>query len=200
MRGPEAGVHFVEHLLGALHGVGPVPLLRFGIGHQRKINRIRKSSSADATGERGGGNGVSRIKTYSELEHGLRRPRDVIAGVVARERDRGADVVEGAGNRRGMRAGEATVRCQSRVLYTKHDVSRIARTETKINLVYHVARSLHVYDVEQIAAAAEVPDGPLDGVLGLLGAVDGDHEVALVLVVAGAGGVERWEGSFPQEM
>ena len=140
------------------------------------------------------------MKTYSELEHGLRRPRDVIARVVARERDRGADVVEGAGNRRGMRAGEATVRCQSRVLYTKHDVSRIARTETKINLVYHVARSLHVYDVEQIAAAAEVPDGPLDGVLGLFGAVDGDHEVALVLVVAGVGGVERWEGSFPQEM
>jgi hypothetical protein len=24
--------------------------------------------------------------------------------------------------------------------------------------------------------------------------------VALVLVVAGVGGVERWEGSFPQEM
>jgi len=57
-----------------------------------------------------------------------------------------------------------------------------------------------VYDVEQIAAAAEVPDGPLDGVLGLLGAVDGDHEVALVLVVAGVGGVERGEGSFPQKM
>ena len=98
-----------------------------------------------------------------------------------------------------MRAGEATVRCQSRVLYTKHDVSSIAHTEIKINVVYHVARSLHVYDVEQIAAAAEVPDGPLDGVLGLLGAVDGDHEVALVLVVAGVGRVERWEGSFPQE-
>ena len=57
-----------------------------------------------------------------------------------------------------------------------------------------------MYDVEQIAAAAEVPDGPLDGVLGLLGAVDGDHEVALVLVVAGVRGVERREGSFPQEM
>jgi hypothetical protein len=54
--------------------------------------------------------------------------------------------------------------------------------------------------VEQIAAAAEVPDGPLDGVLGLFGAVDGDHEVALVLVVAGVRGVERREGSFPQEM
>ena len=57
-----------------------------------------------------------------------------------------------------------------------------------------------MYDVEQIAAAAEVPDGPLDGVLGLFGAVDGDHEVALVLVVAGVRGVERREGSFPQEM
>ena len=137
------------------------------------------------------------LKTYSELEHGLRRPRDVIARVVRRERDRGADVVEGAGNRRGMRAGEATVRCQSRVLHTKHDVNPIAYTRTK--KTYHVTRRLHVYDVEQIAAAAEVPDGPLDGVLGLLGAVDGDHEVALVLVVAGGGGVERWEGSFPQE-
>ena len=63
-------------------------------------------------GREGMGNGVSRMKTYSELEHGLRRPRDVIARVVRRERDRGADVVEGAGNRRGMRAGEATVRCQ----------------------------------------------------------------------------------------
>jgi len=64
VRGSEAGVHFVEHLLGALHGVGPVSLLRFGIGHQRKINRIRKCSGADATGtgERGGGNGVSRIE------------------------------------------------------------------------------------------------------------------------------------------
>ena len=57
-----------------------------------------------------------------------------------------------------------------------------------------------MYDVEQIAAAAEVPDGPLDGVLRLLGAVDGDHEVALVLVVAGVVWVERLEGSFPQEM
>ena len=140
------------------------------------------------------------MKTYSELEHGLRRPRDVIARVVRRERDRGDDVVEGAGNRRGMRAGEATVRCQSRVLYTKHDVRTIARTEIKINLVYHVTSHLHVYDVEQIAAAAEVPDGPLDGVLGLFGAVDGDHEVSLVLVVAGVGGVERGVGSFPQEM
>ena len=60
MRGPEAGVHFVEHLLGALHGVGPVPLLRFGIGHQRKINRIRKSSGADA--ERGGETGSVGLK------------------------------------------------------------------------------------------------------------------------------------------
>ena len=62
VRGSEAGVHFVEHLLGALHGVGPVPLLRFGIGHQRKINRVWEGSGADAMGERGRGNGVSRIK------------------------------------------------------------------------------------------------------------------------------------------
>jgi hypothetical protein len=73
------------------------------------------------------------MKTYSELEHGLRRPRDICARVVRRERDRGADVVEGAGNRRGMRAGEATVRRQSRVLHTKHDVSKIAHTEIQIN-------------------------------------------------------------------
>jgi hypothetical protein len=70
------------------------------------------------------------MKTYSELEHGLRRPRDICARVVRRER---GHVVEGAGNRRGMRAGEATVRRQSRVLHTKHDVSKIAHTEIQIN-------------------------------------------------------------------
>ena len=87
----------------------------------------------------------------------------------------------------------------SRGSYTQNTTS-IQLPIRELKKTYHVTRRLHVYDVEQIAAAAEVPDGPLDGVLGLLGAVDGDHEVALVLVVAGVGGVERWEGSFPQEM
>ena len=87
----------------------------------------------------------------------------------------------------------------SRGSYTQNTTSVQLRMR-ELKCTYHVARRLHVYDVEQIAAAAEVPDGPLDGVLGLLGAVDGDHEVALVLVVAGVGGVERGEGSFPQKM
>ena len=100
--------------------------------------------------------------------------RVLVAADVRREGDREADVVSGAGNRRGMRAGEGTVRVQSRV---------------------HVSRGLDVDDVEQVTAAAEVPDGPLDRVLGLLRAVDGDHEVALVLVVARIRGVERGVGS-----
>ena len=87
----------------------------------------------------------------------------------------------------------------SRGSYTQNTTS-IQLPIRELKKTYHVTRRLHVYDVEQIAAAAEVPDGPLDGVLGLLGAVDGDHEVALVLVVAGVGGVERGEGSFPQKM
>ena len=73
---------------------------------------------------------------------------------------------------------EGTVRVQSRV---------------------HVSRGLDVDDVEQVTAAAEVTDGPLNRVLGLLRAVDGDHEVALVLVVARIRGVERGVGSRPQK-
>lgn len=123
-----------------------------------------------------------RAGTHSEFEHRLRRPRRVVAAVavaeVRGEGDREADVVSGAGNRRGMRAGEGTVRVQSRV---------------------HVSRGLDVDDVEQVTAAAEVPDGPPDRVLGLLRAVDGDHEVALVLVVARIRGVERGVGSRPQK-
>ena len=74
---------------------------------------------------------------------------------------------------------EGTVRVQSRV---------------------HVSRGFDVDDVEQVTAAAEVPDGPPDRVLGLLRAVDGDHEVALVLVVARIRGVERGVGCARKKM
>ena len=117
MRRLESVVHFVEHLLRALHGVGPVLLLRFGIDHQREVHRIRERAGSRTANEKtfffGGGEQVSlsavRTGTHSEFEHRLRRPRRVVAAVavaeVRGEGDREADVVSGAGNRRGMRAG-----------------------------------------------------------------------------------------------
>ena len=47
-----------------------------------------------------------------------------------------------------------------------------------------------VHDLKQVAGATQVLDRPLHGAFGFSRSVDGDHQLALVLVVARLGGVE----------
>ena len=64
----------------------------------------------------------------------------------------------------------------------------------------HVAGGGNVADVEEIAAPAEVPDGPLDGAFGFFGTVHGDHDVSAVFVVARVGGVKPAVASLTAEV
>ena len=76
------------------------------------------------------------------------------------------------------------------------DVPRVWRPCVHVE----VLRGGDVHDVKEVAAAHQMLNGPLAGLLSLLAAVHCHHQVALVFVVPRLGWVELRVSSMPTEV